>query len=132
MRIILTSAEIARFRSLLFSYEEALEALDAIEDCEGDIEDAAIGLAIQAGQEPNTSDRWLEGLAKRCRPVICRQELKEELLQESLSVVAAALNEARICPPRLVAPVIIFVLKTGVNGFCESYEYKLSLDETLN
>ena len=132
MRIILTSAEIARFRSLLFSYEEALEALDAIEDCEGDIEDAAIGLAIQAGQEPNTSDRWLEGLAKRCRPVICRRELKEELLQESLSAVAAALNEAQICPPLLVAPVLIFALKTGVNSFCESYEYKLSLDETLN
>ncbi|NER37260.1 MAG: hypothetical protein F6J93_25390 [Oscillatoria sp. SIO1A7] len=132
MRIILTSAEIARFRSLLYSYPEALEALDAIEDCEGDVEDAAIGLAIQAGQEPNTSERWLEGLTKRCRPIICRRDLKKELLQENLSPVAAALKEANICPPLLIAPVLIFVFKTGVDGFCESYEYKLSLDETLN
>ena len=48
--VVITSQEIARFRSELAAYPEALKALDEIEDCEGNIEDAAISLAIQAGQ----------------------------------------------------------------------------------
>lgn len=39
--IILTSQEIAQFRSQLAEYSVALEALDRIENCEGDLEDAA-------------------------------------------------------------------------------------------
>jgi hypothetical protein len=67
----ITSQEIALFRSELAAYPEALKALDEIEDCEGDIEDAAISLALQVGQEPNTSENWLDGVAKRCRVAIC-------------------------------------------------------------
>ena len=63
--VIITSQQIAQFRSQLAEYPEALKALDAIEDCEGNIEDAAISLAIQAGQEPNISENWLDGFAEK-------------------------------------------------------------------
>lgn len=125
MTIVVNFAEIAQYRSELSQYPQVLEALDAIEDCEGDIEDAAIGLAIQAGQEPDTSERWLEGVAKRCRPLICQKQLREDLLNGKLGSAVEALTVARICPEKLVIPVIIYVVKTGVNNFCEPLDYKL-------
>ena len=123
--VIITSQQIAQFRSQLAEYPEALKALDAIEDCEGNIEDAAISLAIQAGQEPNISENWLDGLAKRCRVAICKSEVKEELANGELNAAFRDLVAAKICPDILVASVIIYVFKTGVNDFCEPLEYKL-------
>jgi hypothetical protein len=123
--VIITSQQIAQFRSQLAEYPEALKALDAIEDCEGNIEDAAISLAIQAGQEPNISENWLDGLAKRCRVAICKSEVKEELTNGELNAAFRDLVAAKICPDILVASVIIYVFKTGVNDFCEPLEYKL-------
>ncbi|MEG3891422.1 hypothetical protein QT973_13470 [Microcoleus sp. Z1_A1] len=123
--VIITSQQIAQFRSQLAEYPEALKALDAIEDCEGNIEDAAISLAIQAGQEPNISENWLDGLAKRCRVAICKSEVKEELTNGQLNAAFRDLVAATICPDILVTSVIIYVFKTGVNDFCEPLEYKL-------
>ncbi|MCU0546745.1 MAG: hypothetical protein MUE44_32040 [Oscillatoriaceae cyanobacterium Prado104] len=121
----ITSQEIAQFRSQLAEYPAALKALDEIEDCEGDIEDAAIFLAIQAGQEPNVSENWLDGLAKRCRVAICKTEIKEELARGQLNAAFRDLVAAKLCPEILVPSVIIYVLKTGVNDFCEPLDYKL-------
>ncbi|MEB3828501.1 hypothetical protein [Phormidium sp. CCY1219] len=125
MTIVLSFAKIAHYRTELANYPQALEALDAIEDCEGDMEDAAIGLAIQAGQEPNTSERWLEGLAKRCRAALCKAQVREQLNQGKFDAGMEALSEARLCPPKLVAPVIIFVVETGIEEFCEPLDYKI-------
>jgi hypothetical protein len=123
--IVITSQEIALFRSELAAYPEALKALDEIEDCEGDIEDAAISLAIQAGQEPNISENWLDGLAKRCRVAICKSEVKEELTNGRLNTAFGDLVVAKVCPDILITPVIIYVYKTGVNHFCDPLDYKL-------
>jgi len=126
MSIVLTFQEIAQWRSQLFEYPDALKALDEIENCDGDLEDAAIGLAIHAGQEPNTSERWLEGLAKRTRAVICQQDLKGELIEGNWGQVVSHLLEAQICPPILVTPIVIYVAKTGVKEFCQPLEYQIN------
>ncbi len=123
--VIITSQQIAQFRSQLAEYPEALKALDAIEDCEGNIEDAAISLAIQAGQEPNISENWLDGLAKRSRVAICKSEVKEELTNGQLNAAFRDLVAAKTGPEIFVTSVIIYVFKTGVNEFCEPLEYKL-------
>jgi hypothetical protein len=123
--LVITSQEIALFRSELAAYPEALKALDEIEDCEGNIEDAAISLAIQAGQEPNISENWLDGLAKRCRVAICKSELKADLTNGRLNATFGDLVAAKVCPESLITPVIIYVYKTGVNDFCEPLDYKL-------
>lgn len=124
--IILTSQEIAQFRSQLSEYPQALEALDTIEDCEGDIEDAAISIAIQVGQMPTTSDNWLDGVAKRYRVTLCHSEYREELLQGNISKMVGHLLEQNLCPQLLVTPVVIYAVKTGIQQFCEPLEYKLS------
>ncbi|MDY7022146.1 MAG: hypothetical protein SWJ54_12430 [Cyanobacteriota bacterium] len=124
--IILTSQEIAQFRSQLSEYAPALEALDTIEDCEGDIEDAAISLAIQVGQTPTTSDNWLAGVAKRYRVQICDRAYREDMLQGNISKMVGYLIEQNVCPQLLVTPVVIYATKTGISQFCEPLEYQLS------
>lgn len=123
--ITVTFEEIAQYRSELSASPEALRALDMIEDCEGDLEDAAIALALQARQEPDTSDRWLEGLAKRCRAVLCQADLRAALTAGSLQEAMRSLAQATDLPPSLATPVIIYVLKTGLEDFCKPLEEKL-------
>jgi hypothetical protein len=124
MPMILTSQEIASYRSELAECPGALSALDAIEDCEGDLEDAAISLGIQVGQQPDRSD-WLDGLAKRCRVTICQTQFREDLLEGKLAGVVSDLVSQKICPAILATPITIYVVKCGVKEFCEPLEFKL-------
>lgn len=117
---IFTSQEIAQLRSQLANYTEAMVALDAIEDCEGDVEDAAIALAIRAGQLPQTDNaQWLDALAKKCRAAICQPQFREELLNGSYTRVIEYLAETTLIPPILATPVLMYVVRQGVNSFCE-------------
>lgn len=125
--LLLTAEEIIKYRTQLADYPQALAALDEIEACEGDLEDAAINLAIEAGQQPDRTD-WLDGLAKRCRAELCQGIFQEELLKDNVIFVIDSLIKARICPPILVTPVVLYVIKQGVGQFCEPLSYKLSYD----
>ncbi|WP_088893718.1 hypothetical protein [Leptolyngbya ohadii] len=122
---ILTLAEIAQFRSQLSEDPIALRALDMIEDCEGDLEDAAITLALQVGQEPNRSDQWLDGLAKRWRVFICQSEARSSATEGSIAELVKALSVETTLPSVLATPIAIYVAKTGVEGFCKPLEEKL-------
>ncbi|MDJ1183186.1 hypothetical protein [Roseofilum casamattae] len=123
MTIVLSSQEIAHYRTELAADQEALSALDQIEDCEGDLEDAAISLGIQAGQQPDRAD-WLSGVAKRCRVVLCCDPCHSYFQAGKLSHVVATLREAGVCPPELVTPVVLWVVQLGVENFCEPLSYK--------
>ncbi|MGI8504345.1 MAG: hypothetical protein ACR2LR_24900 [Hassallia sp.] len=115
-----TSQEIAQFRSQLADNPKAMEALDLIEDCEGDLEDAAMTLAIKAGQEPERANsEWLDALAKKWRAVICQEEFRDNLLDGSVNQMMEYLKTIPAFPQILAAPVLIYVLKQSVNNFCE-------------
>lgn len=120
----LTSQEIAYYRTQLAQFPEALQALDAIEDCEGDLDDAALSLAIHVGQQPDRND-WLEGLAKRCRVAICQSPAREALENQQLTPAIAFLIEEKICPSLLLTPVILYVLKVGLEDFCAPLAEKI-------
>ena len=123
---IVTSQEIAQFRSELANYPEALQALDIIEDCEGDLEDAAITLAIRVGQQPQRDNaEWLDALARKCRAVICQKEFREDLLNGSLASVIEYLAATPLLPAILATPVMIYVVRKGVNSFCEPIDTHL-------
>lgn len=123
--ITVTPSEIDQFRSEFEERPEALKVLDVIEDCEGDLEDAAIVLALQVKQEPDTSERWLEGLAKRWRHVICREEIKDNLMIGAIATAVDSLATSTGIPQKLAIPIIIYVTKTGVEGFCQPLEEKI-------
>ena len=113
-----TFAEIAQFRSQLADSPDALQALDLIEDCDGDVEDAAVVLALQAGLEPDRTDRLLGGLAKRCRSLICEDVSRVESSTDAIATIVERLVAEEALPVSLAAPVAIYVLKTGIVEFC--------------
>ena len=120
----LTTEEISQYRAQLAEYEAARIALDAIAESEGDLEDAATSLAIEAGQNPDRVD-WLDGLAKRCRVAICKGDFRADLRENRLSTPVSYLLSIKLCPPLLVTPVVIYVVKQGIDDFCEPLNYKL-------
>lgn len=126
--LTLTSQEIAQYRSQLSNFPEALTALDMIEDCEGEIEDAAISLAIQTGQQPDCSD-WLAGLAKRCRVLLCDATMRNALAQGNIALPVEILLNSEECPAILSTPVVIYVLKTGIDDFCEPLSYQIAHED---
>jgi hypothetical protein len=116
----ITTQEIAQFRSQLADDPQAMEVLDLIEDCEGDLEDAAMTLAIKAGQEPGTNNsEWLDALAKKWRAVLCQQEYRDDLSNSLVSGMISNLRSIPEFPKILATPVIIYVLKQDVNIFCQ-------------
>lgn len=122
-----TLKEIAQFRSQLAEDPKAMEALDLIEDCEGDLEDAAMALAIRAGQQPERANsEWLDALARKWRAVICQSEYREELLNGSITNLVAQLEQTPSFPKILATPVLMYIIKQGVVSFCEP------LDKTIN
>jgi len=123
--VIVTQEEIEQYRTELAEDPIALDALDMIEDCEGDLEDAAISLALRVGQEPDRSENWLDGLAKRWRTFVCQAGLKESLMANSIANAVKLLAAETTIPDVLALPVILYVVKTGVEGFCQPLREKL-------
>jgi hypothetical protein len=116
--LLVTPEQMVQWRSELADYPEVLRALAAIEDCEGDVEDATIGLAIQAGLQPDSNEQWLLALAKQFRPVIC------ELVKQGNGVVSTSdvtrhLASESSCPELLVLPVAIAAGADSYGSFCQ-------------
>ncbi|MBW4665041.1 MAG: hypothetical protein KME01_12710 [Chroococcus sp. CMT-3BRIN-NPC107] len=115
-----TPAEVAKFRTQLVDYPDAIKALQVIEECEGNLEDAAMVLAIRAGQQPEIANSdWLDSLAKKCRAAICKEEFRSSLVAENFAVVAGHLTATKLCPALLVTPVLMYAVQDGINNFCE-------------
>ena len=115
-----TPEEVATFRTQLVDYPDAINALQVIEDCEGNLEDAAMVLAIRAGQQPEiTNSDWLDSLAKKCRAVICKEEFRNSLIAENFAPIAGHLAATKLCPALLVTPVLMYAAQQGINIFCE-------------
>ncbi len=99
---------------------DALIALETIADCEGDLEDAAMALAIRVGQQPDINNsEWLSSLAKKCRVAICRSELRNDMVSGNFIPLFQHFVAAKVCPTLLILPVLLHAHEEGVNRFCE-------------
>jgi hypothetical protein len=126
-----TPDDLDRWRGELADYPAAQRAIDEIDACDGDVEDAAINLALHAGLEPDTSDRWLMGLAKRYRPCLCQGEVREHVRQADVATLVHYLSAESRCPEVLVLPVAILVSNEGIDEFCRSFDERLSTNDDL-
>ena len=122
--VALTPLEIEDLRQRLQENADALVALKEIEVCEGDLEDAAISLAIRAGKQPDASD-WLESFVKRFRPIVCEAEIADLLRSGKLEMAMDALQARQVCPRLLLLPVLAYVWKTGTDVFCKPLSFKI-------
>lgn len=118
----LTLEEITQLKNQLADYPDALKALDFIEDCDGDIEDAALSLALKAGLEPDNNETWLASFAKRYRHVVCQPQFRTDLQSEKVVGLISGLTEETTCPALLTAPVALYIVKQGVDDFCHSLD----------
>lgn len=124
----INSQEISYYRDQLAECEPAMQALDMIEDAEGDLDDAATSIALTIGQNPDRID-WLDGLAKRCRVEICQSKLRDDLRDNYIESAVNYLLEKKVCPPLLVTPVVIYVVKQGIEQFCQPLTYQLKIEK---
>jgi len=124
--VILSPTQIAQYQSALSDSPAALSVLELIEDCEGDLEDAAISLALQVGQEPDRSDNWLGGLAKRWRPALCQANVRAALEKSELTTALAILTEQTDLGIKLAVPVMLYLRETNIDEFCQPLQEKLT------
>ncbi|MEO0869013.1 MAG: hypothetical protein AAFY17_11315 [Cyanobacteria bacterium J06642_11] len=114
--------EITQLIDQLADYPEALRSLQEIEDCDGDLNDAALSLALKAGLEPTENDGWIQGFAKRYRHIACLSEFRADLAEQRVVSLTQTLIHNSHCPNLLAVPVALYVSKTGIDNFCESFD----------
>jgi hypothetical protein len=125
---IVTPEEIAKFRSELANDPEALEALDVVEECKGNLEDATEVLMVQVGKdifrlenEDDDDEDLLKKLADKLRPFICTKEFENAFLNGSFAVIVTALSVSAMAPVIVVTPVVLYVSHKKLNNFCKDY-----------
>ncbi|GAB4158795.1 MAG: hypothetical protein Fur0046_38340 [Cyanobacteria bacterium J069] len=123
--MIVTPDELLDYRTQLTDHPGAIAALTMLEDCEGDLEDAAIALALRDGQEPDQSGFWLDGFAKRWRVYICQSGVRSHLEAGAIAPGIQLLAAEMVLPINLATLVAIYVQKTGVEAFCKPLEERL-------
>ncbi|MBX2864747.1 MAG: hypothetical protein KTR27_14450 [Leptolyngbyaceae cyanobacterium MAG.088] len=114
--------EITQLVERLADYPDAVRSLQEIEDCDGDLNDAALSLALRAGLEPTENDGWLDGFAKRYRHIICLPQFRDSLKSQQVIALTQHLTQHSQCPNLLAVPVALYVSKTGVDMFCQSFD----------
>jgi hypothetical protein len=111
---------ITELQAQFIEIPDALAALETIADCEGDLEDAAMALAIRAGQQPDINNsEWLKGLAKKCRVAICHSEFRNDMVNGNFLNLFEHFVRLKVCPELLILPVLLYVHEQGVNKFCQ-------------
>ena len=111
---------IAELQVQFANIPDAIASLETIVDCEGDLEDAAIALAIRVGQQPDINNsEWLKGLAKKHRVAICQSEFRNDMVEGNFVPLFNHFLAIKICPKLLILPVLLYVHESGVNRFCQ-------------
>lgn len=128
---IVTPDEITYFRSALAEDPVAIAALEEIENCEGNLEDAFEVLMVETGAQKEANrlgfGTSLEQLVQKCRNVICQEDFQEEIvdglsrdfLTSLVTTVATQLATGNLAVV-LAVPIVMYVLKRGIKNFCES------------
>lgn len=122
--LLVTLDQLDRWRSELADYPDVARSLNEIEDCDGDVEDAALNLALHAGLEPDNGDQWLLSYSKRYRVAICQLVAQAEQPLE-VSDLVRHLQEHSSCPALLVLPVAFAAQQQGLDAFCDALRVKL-------
>ncbi|WP_377482057.1 MAG: hypothetical protein P2A85_28960 (plasmid) [Microcoleus anatoxicus] len=116
-----TPEEIAQYREQFSDYPESLDALDLIEECNGDLKQAANLLVLESGIViPKKVPDTLDELAQKCRNIVCDEVFINELMTGVLTAAVTSLTASGQIPAALATPVVIYLAKKGVKKWCES------------
>jgi hypothetical protein len=116
-----TPEEITQYREQFSDHPESLDALDLIEECDGDLKQAANFLALESGIVISKKPQdILDKLAQKCRNIVCDEVFINELMTGVLTTGVASLTVSGQIPAALATPVVIYLAKKGVKKWCES------------
>jgi hypothetical protein len=115
--ITVTPEEISQFRSQLAGRPQALAALDAIEECEGYLDDAVPLLVMR--ETAQEADRSLNDWLEKSRQFVCQEEVREFLESGLIAPVIEPLAVSAGIPLGTATALSIFVFKLGVKKFCK-------------
>ncbi|WP_375328666.1 hypothetical protein [Microcystis sp. BLCC-F210] len=126
----LTPEQIAQYRIEFADNENALSALDVIEEWEGDLADAAESIATRngiEGVEDNADFRWFVIILNKCRDTICQpkyETLREKYLPALIPTLTGIIVGYLMCPPQvagiLSAIVAVYIQDQGLDKFCQT------------
>jgi hypothetical protein len=126
----LTQEKIAQYRVELADNENALAALDVIEEWDGDLADATESIATRngiEGVEDNADMRWFVIVLDKCRDYICQpryEALRETYLPALIPPLTDIIAGCFMCPPGvaglLSTPVAIYISEEGMDNFCQT------------
>ncbi|MCV6637405.1 hypothetical protein [Candidatus Albibeggiatoa sp. nov. NOAA] len=120
MSYTLTAQEIAEFRTALHDQPIALESLDSLEECDGNL-NAAMEIALfKAGYEfSRGDDDWIdwENILKDVKPIICNDDFQSTIVDGFWAMAFASL--AAVYPHTiLIAPILAYLKKKGIKHIC--------------
>jgi hypothetical protein len=122
--IRLTPEEIQNYRELFKDYPEALDALDLIDESDGDLIESANLLAAEAGIEISSRKgediNILDKLAQKFRSVICDEDFMDDLMSGLLTAGVTTLTAGGQIPQAVATSIVIYLTKKGVKIWCQS------------
>lgn len=115
--ITVSPEEIAQFRNQLADNPEALAALDAIEECEGYLDDAIPLLVMR--ETAQEADRGLNDWLEKIRQFVCQEEVREALESGFIAPIIEPLAASAGIPLGTATTLSILVFKLGAKKFCQ-------------
>lgn len=128
---IVTPEQIALYRQQVADNQEALAALDVIEEWDGNLADAAESIAKRngvEGVETNADLRWFSQKLKECHQFICQpkyENLRDKYVSTLIPVLTEFLAGSLGCPPGvaglIATPFALTIAEEGMDKFCQSF-----------
>ena len=121
---IITSEELSKFRSVLPDNEEAVEALDIIELCQGDLIEALhITMIIDKDSYCGDEDGIdFENITKSLRKIICQPAFESAFREGSFVVALDYLLANTSHSTIFLVPLMLYIFKIGLENFGQSQQ----------
>ncbi|MGK7898126.1 MAG: hypothetical protein AB4372_32040 [Xenococcus sp. (in: cyanobacteria)] len=118
----LTPEEIQQYRDKLEDKTKALEDIDLIEKCNGDLEYAAIRLARRSNIETVKADEnsFWEKVKIQARQLVCKNTVKDDLAPNILGGLVGLFTTSGSPILGVVAtPLAIHIVRETLENFCD-------------
>jgi hypothetical protein len=114
---VITSEQVDTYRVSLQGYPEATVALDAVEECEGNLEDATVLIASRLGESVLMGDSLLDNLVQRARKHLCQPNHQEKWTD--VKDILEILKEFLPTPAPLAVTCTLKLSEIGLRNLCQ-------------
>jgi hypothetical protein len=118
----LTTEEIQQYKKELADNAKALEDINLIERCDGDLEYAAVRLARRSNIDTVRADEedfWQQAIAQ-ARQLVCRDQIRNDIAPDILGgLVGLFVTSGNPILGVVATPLAIHVVKRRLENFCD-------------